>query len=66
MKKVINSYGTEVNYNAALMIMDDELREEIHEELSPCTDQEFFEEYAKRHEEKFGEEWEADKLNPMM
>ena len=44
--------------------MDDELREDIHRELAPCADQEFFNEYAKRHAEKFGEIWELAKENP--
>lgn len=42
MAKVINSYGTEINYNAAVELMDDELREEVHADLAPCTEQEFF------------------------
>lgn len=64
MAKVINSYGTEINYNAAVELMDDELREEVHADLAPCTDQEFFDEYALRHSERFGETWEMDKRNP--
>jgi len=64
MKKVVNAYGEEICYNVAVELMDDEIREEIHADLAPCTDQEFFDEYAKRHEEKFGEEWELAKENP--
>lgn len=64
MAKVINSYGTEINYNAAVYLMDDELREEVHADLAPCTEQEFFDEYARRHAERFGEIWEMDKRNP--
>lgn len=45
-------------------MMDDDLREDIHIDLAPCTEQEFFDEYAKKHEEKFGEEWELAKENP--
>lgn len=63
-KMVVNEYGVEVDFELAVMYMDDEIREEIHNELAPCTDQEFFDEYAKRHEEKFGEEWEFAKENP--
>jgi hypothetical protein len=44
--------------------MDDELREEVHADLAPCTEQEFFDEYARRHAERFGEIWEMDKRNP--
>ena len=63
-KMVVNEYGVEVDFEVAVMYMDDEIREEIHNELAPCTDQEFFDEYAKRHAEKFGEEWEFAKENP--
>lgn len=61
---VVNEYGVEVDFEVAVMYMDDEIREEIHNEIAPCTDQEFFDEYAKRHEEKFAEEWEMAKENP--
>lgn len=64
MKKVKNDYGVIVDYDTAVLLMDDELREDIHRELAPCTDQEFFNEYAKRHAEKFGEIWELAKENP--
>ena len=45
-------------YEAAVNLMDDEIREELHNEMAPCTDLEFLEEYMKRHEEKYGEEFE--------
>ena len=44
-------------YNVAVNLMDDEIREELHRELAPCTELEFLEAYMKRHEEKFGEEF---------
>lgn len=47
-------------YDAAVNLMDDELREEIHAEFAPCTDEEFLTEYCKRHAEKFGEEFTID------
>lgn len=62
--KVMNNYGTEIEWNAALALMDDDLREELSADLAPCTEQEFFEAYAKAHEAKFGEEWELAKENP--
>jgi hypothetical protein len=40
--------------------MDDDLREQIHAELAPCTGQEFVDAYAKAHEAKFGEVWCVD------
>lgn len=43
------------HYEAAVQLMDDELREEIHAELAPCSDIDFLTEYIKRHYEKYGE-----------
>lgn len=61
---VINMSGTEINFDAAVNLMDDEIREEIHADLAPCTEQEFFAAYEKAHAEKFGEQWELSKANP--
>ena len=41
-------------FQAAVMLMDNELREAVHEDLAPCTDKEFLLEYMKRHKEKYG------------
>ena len=49
MPEIIKKY-----WDAIVVLMDDEIREEMHNEMSPCTEEEFFEEYCKRHEEKFG------------
>lgn len=59
-----NEYGYEFDFDACVNLMDDEVREEVHAELAPCTDQEFFDAYCKAHEEKFGEEFELAKKNP--
>ena len=64
MTIVINSNGTSINYDAAVALMDDNLREDVAADLAPCTEQEFFTEYCKRHAVKFGEPWELDKSNP--
>lgn len=53
--QVIDANGNLVNYRAAEAIMNDELREELHRWLAPCSDQRFFETYAEAHETKFGE-----------
>lgn len=60
---VKNINGTEINYDAAVALMDDDLCEELNGELAPCTEQEFFSAYEKAHAEKFGEEWELSKEN---
>ncbi len=62
--KVINKNGTEINFDAAVPMMDDDIREDLHMEMAPCADQEFFTAYEKAHEERFGEEWELSKKNP--
>lgn len=64
MAKVINEYGTEINYDVAVNLMDDEIREELHSKFAPCAEQKFFNEYCKTHAEKYGEEWELAKENP--
>lgn len=52
-------------YDAAVALMDDDLREELHAEVAPCEDAEFLAEYARRHFARFGEEFEAVKDNPV-
>ena len=44
-------------YNAAVELMDNDLREEIHAEISPCSELEFLTEYMQRHKEKYGTEF---------
>lgn len=61
---VTNRWGTEIYYNAATVLMDDDLREDVHMDMAPCSEQEFFDEYCKRHEEKYGEPWLLDTPNP--
>ena len=46
-----------VDFEACVIQMDDDLREEIHEDMAPCGEQEFLDEYVRRHVEKFGEEF---------
>ena len=41
-------------YDSAVSLMDDGIREELSNELAPCTHREFLEEYMERHEEKYG------------
>ena len=62
MNKVKNQYGSEIDLDAAAMIMDDELTNSP--KLSDAeTDQEWYEIYCQLHNEKYGEEFEPDKLN---
>lgn len=38
---VKNFWDVEIDYDVAAQMMEDDLREEIHAYLAPCTDQEF-------------------------
>ncbi len=61
---VTNGYGVDIDFDVAVNFMDDEIREELNENLVPCTEQNFFDEYCKAHETKYDEEWELAKENP--
>ena len=62
---IVNAYGKVLDYDSAVMMMDDDLREELHSKLAPCTAQEFFDAYAAAHKALFGEDWVLDGPNPM-
>lgn len=62
---VVNKNGLELNYDITVQFMDSEIREQLHSELSPCTEQEFFTAYETLHEDEFGEEWQLSKSNPV-
>lgn len=64
IKMVKNLNDVEIYWDSAVNLMDDDLREELHGELAPCTEQEFFSAYEKAHAERFGAEWELSKENP--
>ncbi|MGN0489390.1 MAG: hypothetical protein ACI4HO_09035 [Ruminococcus sp.] len=61
---VKNFYEVEIDFDVAVELMDDDIREALHNEMAPCEEQEFFNAYCKAHEDKFGEEWELAKENP--
>lgn len=65
MIMVVNGFGVKFDFDVAVNCMDDDLRNELAAELAPCTEQEFFEAYAKAHQEKFDEVWELSKANPV-
>ena len=61
---VVNLNGHELNFEAACMMMDDDLREELALEGGFDTNQEWFTNYENRHIAKHGEMWELSKANP--
>lgn len=62
---VTNQYGVSLHFSAAVNYMDDDIREQLHAELAPCTPQVFFDAYVKAHAEKYGEDWFLDGPNPV-
>lgn len=53
----LNDLGEWVDFGAAAALMADDLREEVHADMAPCSDQAFFEAYAVRHRARFGEDF---------
>ena len=61
MSYVVDWHGSAVDFEAAVSLMDDDIREEIAEEIAeehcPCTDQRFFNAYLEQHYADYGEEF---------
>ena len=64
-QNVINQYGKSLNFDAAVNLMDDDLREQLNDEIAPCTNQVFFDAYVSAHTKKFSESWVLDDPNPV-
>nr|DAK87782.1 MAG TPA: hypothetical protein [Caudoviricetes sp.] len=62
--KVINKNGYELDFDAAVELMDDDIRERIANQGDCETEQDFFVAYEAAHAEKYGEDWELSKANP--
>lgn len=61
---VKNKNGYELDFDATVDYMIDEIREQLHSKLAPCTEQEFFSAYEEAHEKATGEEWFLSENNP--
>lgn len=46
--------GNKVSMSAAAALMDDEIREEVHRMLAPCSNQDFCDAYCRMHLGKYG------------
>jgi hypothetical protein len=64
MTTITNQNGTEINFDAAVALMDSSLREQVAAN-GVDTEQAFFLAYADAHREMFGEEFEPNKANPV-
>jgi hypothetical protein len=60
---VVNQSGHELDFDAAVQLMDDDIREILANSGHHFTEQEFFAAYEKAHEIQFGELWELSKPN---
>lgn len=65
MNEVTNKNGKVLDFDAAVNLMDDEIREQLHNSQEWKSNQDFFSAYEKAHKQKFGEEWELSKSNPV-
>ncbi len=59
MNTVKDITGREIDPEAAARLMDDDIREHMHDHYEPGFDnpQAFIEEYARRHAAKFGDDF---------
>jgi len=62
---VVNRYGKCLDFKAAVNLMDEALREQVHDTFAPCTNQVFFDRYVDAHKMRFGEDWVLDDPNPI-
>jgi hypothetical protein len=60
MKKVKMPDGKEVGFEGAEWYMDEEIRDELILELGGCDEQEFLDEYCKRHRERYNEDFSLE------
>ena len=49
--------GRKFYLDSVVNLMDNDIREEVHADLAPCRDQEFVDEYRRRHLDTYGEEF---------
>lgn len=58
MSYVVDWYGREIDFESAVALMDDDIRDElVKEELEPFTEQRFFNAYLEQHYADYGEEF---------
>lgn len=50
----------ELGMDVLMNHMDDDLREQVHRELAPCSNKEFLIRYMELHREKFDEEFDVN------
>ena len=64
MSTITNAAGKEIDFSAACALMDKEISDTL-DDADIETDQAFFDAYCDKHREKFGDEFEPNKPNPV-
>lgn len=60
MTTIQTTQGQTVDFNVAVNLMDDDIREELHLTLKDTTPQNFYDAYCRAHADKFdGEDFSA-------
>ena len=49
-----------IDWETVVHYMDDDIREEVHAELAPCSNEEFYNRYCELHRQKFGEDFDIN------
>lgn len=52
--------GGLVDFDAAVNLMDDEIRDRLHDDMAPCGEQEFVDAYCREHQRKFGKAFQVN------
>ena len=61
MSKQVTLNGKTIDFDAAVALMDDEICEDLHNKLAPCTHQYFLHAYVDAHADKFdGEQFQVN------
>lgn len=56
----VNLNGKTIDFDAAVNLMDDDIREDLNNKIGGCTEQEFLDAYVQAHAAKFdGEEFKV-------
>lgn len=61
--KIKNKYGEELSFELVTQYMDNDIREYLHGELSPCEPQFFYDMYCNMHRKIHDEDFLTEKEN---
>lgn len=53
MSKQVTLHGKTIDFGAAVVLMDDDIRDDLHNTITPCSEQEFLDAYVLAHAAKY-------------